>query len=431
MSNFNRRHFIKVAASVTAVGIAGCTTLPKLKAEKRVVVIGGGAGGATAAKYIRKNDPTIEVTLIEAHKYHYTCFMSNEVIGGERSIQSIKFSYDKLAGYGINIVHDLAIEIEPISKKVTTRNGDVFYYDRLVVAPGIDFKWNEVEGYDPQIASIKIPHAWKAGSQTILLRKQLEAMQDGGTVIISVPRRPFRCHPGPYERASLIAHYLKTHKPASKVLILEPSKTFAQQKLFVQAWKRLYGFGTKNSLIDWLPAAEGGKVSELDAKNMIIHSTSGEQHKADVINLIPPQQAGNIAVVSDLVNGSGWCPVHHQTFESMRYKDIHVIGDASIAKPMPKSGYSANSQAKVCAIAIVRALQGKEMLTPNFLNACYAVLGKDYAISVAAVYKLENNKITFKGAGGLSPMDASVEVRRRELLYAHSWYNNITQDIFE
>ncbi len=440
MSNVTRRNFM-IAAGVA--GVAGAlgyqlnTGRESQKAPappplpKKVVVLGGGAGGAIAAKYLRILDPTIEVTLIEQNKDYYTCFMSNEVLSGEKPIDDIKFGYDGLNQYGIKMVYDRATGIDPVSKKVSLQDGTTLSYDRLVVSPGIAFKWGTIEGYDESVID-KIPHAWKAGSQTVILRKQLEAMNDGGTVIIAVPPKPFRCPPGPYERASQIAHYLKHYKPKSKILIFDANQAFSKQALFTQGWEKLYGFGTDNSMIEWIPLEDGGNVVGLDAANKTIRAGDFEdEHTADVINLIPPQTAGKIAIDSGLANDSGWCPVNQKTFESSLHQDIHLIGDACIAGKMPKSAHAANSQAKVCAIAIVSALQGKEMPTPSYGNTCYSIVGEDFAVSVAAVYHLDGDTIKpVKGAAGPSPLDASAEDRKREVAYAKSWFKNITQEMF-
>ncbi|EDN68628.1 flavoprotein subunit of flavocytochrome c sulfide dehydrogenase [Beggiatoa sp. PS] len=430
MSNITRRNFIKIAAGTAA---AGMVSFPFIAygAKKQVVVVGGGAGGATAAKYIAITDSSIEVTLIEQNPKYHTCFMSNEVLTGERSLDYIQFGYDSLAKYGINVVHSRVTGIDSVAKKVTTQNGNTFTYERLIVAPGIDFKWEAIDGYNERIAE-KIPHAWLAGNQTTILRDQLHAMKDGGKIIIAVPPKPFRCPPGPYERVSLVAHYLKHHKPKSKILIFDANQAFSKQGLFTQGWEKLYGFGTDKSLIEWIPADKDGTVIGIDADNMtVIAGEFEDEHQVDVINLIPPQKAGKIAFDSGLTNESGWCPVNPKSFESTLQKDIHVIGDAAIASPMPKSAYAANSQAKVCAMAVVAALQGIEMGKPSYINTCYSMIGEDYAVSVAAVYRLEGDKIvSVTGAGGLSPMDASAEDRKREVLYAHSWFKNITHDMF-
>ncbi len=432
MSNLTRRHFLSLAAGATVAGIAGFYFF-KQSPRSKVVIIGGGVGGATAAKYIRRADPTIDITLIESNKHYYTCFMSNEVLSGERDINSIKFSYDNLSRkYDIQMEYDTAVEIDPVTKKVRLQGGKTIIYDRLIVSPGIDFRWEKISGYDASVSE-KIPHAWKAGSQTVILRQQLETMKDGGTVIIGVPPKPFRCPPGPYERASQIAHYLKHHKPKSKVLIFDANQAFPKQVLFIEGWKKLYGYGTENSLIEWISAEQDSNVVAVDADKMLVYMGEFErEHFGDVINVIPPQKAGQIAIDSGLADDSGWCPINQRTFESTLHKDIYVIGDACLAGAMPKSGNSANSQAKVCAEAVVSGLQGREMAEPSHLNTCYSIVGEDFGISVAAVYRLENGKIkVYKNASGISPLEASVEHRKSEVVYAHSWYENITHDMFD
>ncbi len=425
-----RRGFVKGAGAATAVGMFGVPYLA-LGATKKVVVVGGGTGGATAAKYLRMADPGIDVTLIEAEKYYYTCYLSNEVLSGDRSIDSIRFGFGGLAKHGVKVVHDRVAEIDAKKKIVKGSGGKQYAFDRCILAPGIDFHFDAIEGYDADVAE-KLPHAWKAGAQTTTLRNQLKAMKDGGTVIIAPPENPFRCPPGPYERASQIAMYLQRSKPKSKVLILDPKQKFSKQGLFKQGWKDLYGFGTDQSIIEWRGKQDEAGVVEVNAKNMTVTTAFGDEIKGDVINVIPPQKAGEVAQASGLADKSGWCPIDLLTFESTLHKGIHVIGDASIAKGMPKSGYSANSQAKVCAAAVAAMLMGKEPGTPSYVNTCYSIVGKDYGISVAAVYRLaeDGSKIT-KVSGGLTPMDASAETRKREVAYAHSWFDNITSDIFD
>ncbi|MEN8220902.1 MAG: NAD(P)/FAD-dependent oxidoreductase [Pseudomonadota bacterium] len=432
MSNLTRRHFLTLAAGTAAAGMAGYYFLAP-STKKKVVIIGGGAGGVIAAKYIRKADTTIDVTLIEQNKHYYTCFMSNEVLSGERSIDSIKYSYDNLSSqHGVNMVYDRAIGIEPAAKKVRLHGGETIAYDRLIVSPGIDFRWEAIDGYDANLIE-KIPHAWKAGEQTIILRRQLEAMKDGGTVIIAPPPKPYRCSPAPYERASQIAHYLKLEKPKSKVLILDANQAFAKQALFIEGWKKLYGYGTDNSLIEWIPSDQGGNIVSLDADQMTVYAGEFEdEHTADVINIIPAQKAGRIAIESGLADDSGWCPINQKTFESTLHKDIHVIGDACIAGAMPKSGYSANSQAKVCAQAVISALQDTKMVEPSFVNTCYSVVGEDFAISVTGIYRLKDGKIEVsQNASGVSPLEASDQYRKSEVAYAYSWYKNMTHDMFD
>ena len=424
-----RRGFIQTAGAATAIGVAGMPYIA-LGAGKKVVVVGGGTGGATAAKYLRMADPSIEVTLIEANKHYYTCYMSNEVLGGDRSLDSIKFGYTGLGKHGVKVVHDKVTGIDAKAKKVMTAGGQSFSYDRCIVAPGIDFRWDKLEGYDAAAAE-KVPHAWKAGPQTALLRSQLEAMQDGGTVVIAAPPNPFRCPPGPYERASQIAMYLQHHKPKSKVIILDPKPKFSKMGLFTGAWKKLYGYQTDNALIEWHGQQEEAGVVKVDAGSKTVTTAFGDEIKADVLNVIPPQKAGAIAFAAGLTNDKGWCPINLHTFESTIHAGIHVLGDASIATGMPKSGYAANSQAKVCAAAVAAMLKGQEPGSPSYVNTCYSIAGKDYGFSVAAVYRLaeDGSKIT-SVSGGLTPGDASAEQLKREVLYAHSWFKNITHDIF-
>ena len=424
-TNNSRRQFIKSLGATTVVGILGAPTLA-LGATKKVVIVGGGTAGATAARYLRMADPGIQVTVIEANKYYYACYLSNEVISGERKLDSLKHGYTGLQGEGIKVVHDVATAIDANARKVKTKGGS-FSYDRCIVAPGVDFKWETIEGYDAATAK-KIPHAWKAGPQTMTLRKQLVAMKDGGTVIIAPPSNPFRCPPGPPERVSQIAHYLQKEKPKSKILLLDPKSKFSKYGLFIQGWEKFYGYGTDKSMIEYV---KSDGVVKVDAGNMSVTTASGNKVKGDVINIIPAQMAGKVGAIAGLTNAKGWCPINLGTFESTIHKNIHVIGDSSVATGMPKSGYAANSQAKVCASAVAAMLNGQEPGTPSYVNTCYSVIAKDWGISVAAVYRLaeDGSKIT-KVAGGLTPMDASAEQHRREVENAYSWLNNITLDVF-
>jgi len=430
MTNLSRRNLIKATAA-TAVGVAAASQSSIASAAgKKVVIVGGGIGGATAANYLKKMDSSIDVTIIEYNKDYYTCFMSNEVIGGNRDIESIHFTYEKLKAKGVNVIFDTVTGIDAKAQTVQTKGGQSVAYDRCIVSPGVDYKWEAIEGYNADVAANTAPHAWKAGPQTKLLRKQLEEMKDGGTVVIACPPNPFRCPPGPYERISQIAAYLKENKPKSKIIALDPKNKFSKFGLFMDGWKRHYGYGTDASIIKWVKADEGGKVVKVDAATKTVTTDSGDTYKADVLNIIPPQKAGKIAFDAGLTEGD-WCPVEHKTFESKIHKNIHVIGDSSIASPMPKSGYSANSQAKVCAAAVASLLNGVEMVEPSWVNTCYSVIApKVDGISVAMVYAYEGGKIVkVKGSGGLTgAYDA--ELRKREVLYAHSWFENITADTF-
>jgi len=423
--NLSRRKFIETLGVAGAISVVPWlpAKIVQAKSAARVIVIGGGFGGATCANYLKQYDPTLDVFLIEPNSSFTTCPFSNTVIGGLYNINILSHSYDGLRQQGIKVINDLVSHIDSSTRTIRLKNGDSMKYDRLVVSPGIDFKWELIEGYD-EAASHLVPHAWKAGDQTTLLRKQLESMRDGGTVLIATPPKPFRCPPGPYERASLIAHYLKKHKPKSKIIILDANKTFSKQGLFIQGWKELYP-----GMIEWIPGSDTTEIESIDVKAKILKSTFGQTFKADVINIIPAQKAGAIAHNTDLVNERGWCPVDQRTFESSKQKHIHIIGDASVAGAMPKSGYSANSQAKVCAAAIISSLHDVPMPEPMYSNTCYSLISPDYGISVAAVYRLKNNIIS-KVSGGPSPKKASKRFRRDESENARDWYRGVVADSF-
>jgi len=427
MSNFNRRTFLKIAGATTATGVVGAPYIAH-GAGQKVVIVGGGPGGATAAKYLRRANSALEVTLIEANPEYYTCFMSNEVLAGDRKMESIKVTFDGLKKHGINVVHDVAVGIDGAAKSVATKGGKKFAFDRCIVSPGIDFNYEGVPGYSAALAE-KLPHSWKAGPQTALLRKQIEAMKDGENFIMVAPPNPYRCPPGPYERASLVAHYFKKNKPKSKVIILDPKDAFSKQGLFIEAWTKFYGYGTPESMIEWIPAAKGGKVKKVDADAMSVEAEF-DTFKGAVINVIPPQKAAQIAFDAGLVEGN-WVPVQKNTFESKKMPGVHVLGDASDAATMPKSGYSANSQAKVAAAAIAALLKGGQPAEPTYVNTCYSIAGTDHTFSVAGVYKFDAEKnaiVEIQGSGGLSKANASADVRKRETMFAHSWFSNIVAD---
>lgn len=438
MSNkkqFDRRDFLKISGGTVGAAAAGFAfyTPSASAAKARVVVVGGGMGGATAARYIKRADPAIDVTLVEANATYHSCFMSNFVITGHRELDYLAHGYDGLAAEGINIVIDTVIGID--DDAVKTRGGKTLPFDRCVVSPGVSFKF--AEGHSEEVANTSITHAWKAGHQTQLFRDQLSSMKDGGTVVIGAPRNPFRCPPGPYERTSLIAGYLKKHKPKSKVLVLDPKGKFSKFGLFREGWSNHYGFdpaadGTNDgSMIEWRKMTP---IEEVDAATNTVF-TEVDEVQGDVVNIIPDQKAGALAFSAGLVDDSGWAPVDLKSFESTIRKNIHVIGDASQAKGMPKSGYAASSEAKVCADAVVSALNGHAQGVPAYVNTCYSVISfepKD-GISVAAIYKLrEDGSKIQKMSGGLTPSGKKRNAanRAREVDYALSWYENITSNTF-
>ncbi len=420
---FNKLILSGIAGSSLAV-FGGAT--PLFANQKRVVVVGGGFGGASAAKYIRKLDPSIAVTLIEPNSTFYTCPFSNWVMGGLKEMKDIAQTFDVLKNkYSVDVIHDTVTEIDPVNHSVRLQGGKEIKYDRLIVSPGIDFNYDAIEGYSEEVSNTKMPHAYKAGPQTELITRQLREMKDGDNVLISSPGNPFRCPPGPYERASLIAHFLKKNKPGSKVIILDDKEKFSKQGLFMKGWERLYG-----DIIEWRAGSMGGKITAVDPAAMTVETEFGPE-KGGVINVIPPQMAGKIARDAGLTDSSGWCPVNPITFESTIHPGIHVIGDACIAGAMPKSGFAASSQGKVTAAGIIRLMQGKVPAPPSLVNTCYSLVAPGYAISVAAVYKLTSDGIvSIQGAGGLTPMDADDDQLSEEATYARGWYKNISQDIW-
>ena len=423
----NRRDFNKLLVGSIALSFTACSSLTSVslpKDKKRVVVVGGGFGGATAAKYIKKFSPETEVILIEQNKEYYTCPFGNTVIAGMNNMDYIKHDYETLKSkYGVDVIHAKVKKVDGATNSVILENGEMIPYHRAVVSPGIDFKYEK--GYEKG-SEMYSPHAYKAGPQTTLLRDQLQGMKDGGTYVMVAPPNPFRCPPGPYERISLVAHYLKTHKPNSKIIILDQKNKFSKQGLFQEGWEKLYG-----DMIEWRSSEFGGKVVKVDPMKKII-TTEDEDVQADVLNYIPSQKAGQLAFDSGLTQGD-WCPVNTKTFESRLVPNVHVIGDASIATKMPKSGFSANSQGKIAALQITRMLKNQPVVNPPKLaNTCYSLIAPNYGITVAAVYEAHEDGIKkVPGAGGLSPMGADESHRMLEAEYAVGWYKNQTADIFQ
>lgn len=416
----SRRYFLKGAGAVALFPLPAIAQ----STGPRVVVIGGGFAGASAARFIKKANPAITVTLVEANPTFTACPFSNGVIAGLRPLRAQQFNYEHLGEAGVSLAFQAATGVDATAKSVTLSGGSKLPYDRLVMAPGIDLRFDALPGYDQRAADV-MPHAWKAGEQTLLLRSQLEAMQDGGTVVISAPANPFRCPPGPYERASLIAHYLKTKKPKSKVLILDAKDAFSKQRLFQNAWKELYP-----DHIEWVSLSKGGKVNSIDASTRTLVTDFGD-HKADVANVIPPQKAAAIAHTAGVADRSGWCPVDPVTFESKLVPNIHVLGDAAIMGAMPKSAFSANAQAKVCAAAVAALLRGETPGEPRLINTCYSLVAPDYGITVAGVYKITNGVLAdIEGAGGVSPADAPRATRALEAQFAEGWFKTITGEVF-
>jgi sulfide dehydrogenase [flavocytochrome c] flavoprotein chain len=416
-----RRNVVRdLAATATALTLASPSFA---QAAARVVVIGGGFGGASCARALKRLEPTLQVTLVEPNRIFTACPFSNEVIAGLRALQSQQFTYDRITAEGLTVIAQAATRIDPATRTVGLAGGTTLGYDRLVLAPGIDLRFDALPGYD-EAASAKMPHAWKAGEQTALLRRQLEAMEDGGTIVLAVPASPSRCPPAPYERASLIAHYLKANKPRSKVLILDAKDAFPQQRLFENAWKELYP-----GMIERIALSQGGRVVSVDPATSTIVTDFGN-YRAEVANVIPPQKAGRIAEIAGVADHTGWCPIDPLTFASKLVPDVHVVGDACIAGSIPKSASAANAEAKACATAIVSLMSGKSPEPPRLTGACYTTVAPGYAFSLSGLYQPKDGQYAEVDGNVTSPLDAPPEVRQREAENAQAWFKTITVDTF-
>jgi len=411
------RGIAAAAASLTFHRPAGA------QSAARIVVVGGGFGGASCARALRRIDPKLQVTLIEPARVFTACPFSNEVIAGLREIEAQQFSYDRIIAEGISIVAQAVVKVDPRARRVGLADGNSLSYDRLVLAPGIDLRFDALPGYD-EAAAARMPHAWKAGEQTMLLRRQLEAMDDGGLVAIAVPAGPLRCPPAPYERASLIAHYLKARKPRSKLIILDAKDAIPQQRLFENAWKELYP-----GMIERVSLSEGGRVISVDPMTNTIITDFGS-YTAAVANIIPPQRAGRIAEIAGAVDNTGWCPIDPINFASKLVPDIHAIGDACFGGAMPKSASAASAQGRACAAAVANLLSGAAPAIPTLTGVCYNTVAPDYAFSLSANYQPRDGMFAEVEGSTTSPLDAPREVRGREAGDAQSWYKAITVEAF-
>ena len=421
MTNFNRRAFCSfVAASTAALVAPGLATG---SSKPKVVVIGGGAGGATAARYIAKDSKgAIDVTLIEASKHYYTCFYSNLYLGGFRDYGSIGHSYDRLSSnHGVNVVHDWAISVDTSAKKVKLGSGSSVSYDKLVLSPGIDIKYESINGYSPE-AQTRMPHAWKSGTQVKVLRDQVLNMRKGGTFVMVPPPNPFRCPPGPYERVSMVAHLLKAKNPTGKIVVVDPKNKFSKQGLFMAGWEKHYP-----GMVEWIDADTHGGIKNVNPDTMEIE-TDLDTFKADVACVVPAQRAGAIAMNAGVTDGD-WSPIVPETMQSRADSNIYVLGDASVASAMPKSGFSANSQAKVAANHVRGALTDSKVFPARFSNTCWSLVATNDGIKVGANYKGGSEKIEVVDKF-ISKTDEDSALRKKTYQEANAWYSGITSDMF-
>ena len=414
----SRREFVKwMAASTGTAAVAGCAGMGGSSAG-RVVVIGGGYGGATAARYIRLWAPDIDVTLVERNDTFVSCPISNLVLGGNTQMGNITMGYDGLKARGVRIVRGEAVAVDASAKQVRLADGSSLAYDRVIVSPGIDFIYDTIPGLKSADARSRVPHAWKAGPETVALRKQLEAMRDGGVFVFHVPMAPYRCPPGPYERVCQVADYLKREKPKSKIIVLDSNPDIMSKKgLFLQSWNGVY-----KGMIDYRPNSE---LADVDVKGMTVKLTF-DNVKGDVLNVVPPHRAGDIARTTGLITANQrWCGIDWLTCESVGVKGVHVLGDATLsASAMPKSASMANQHGKICAASVIALLKGQPVhLEPVIMNTCYSFVDGRSAMHVTSVHTYDPAQKTLvpvKGAGGLSDKASELEGT-----YAWGWARNI------
>ena len=451
-SHYSRRRLLAAAVVSTALSaIPTASTLANVKslAKHRVLIVGAGVGGATAARYLKMWQPDADVTIIERNPVFIRHYGSSEHLTGAVSMADLTVSYDGLRAHGVKIVQGVAHALDPVKKEVVaTVNGSVqkFGYDSLIVSPGVELLYDKIDGYSAQLANTAIPSGWIAGVQTEILRRQLLAMPDGGTVVLVAPPNPYRCPPGPYERSALMTEWLGHYKPRSRVVIVDPKNDFVTDETMILGWNHLYGFRPPQPYYDklekhmvepkadcrleWIRQKDGGKPLAIDPVTKTV-TTEGGRIKADVLNIVPPMRAANVAHAFGLTDASGFCPINRRTFESTKIPDVYVLGDASIADAMPKSGYSANTQAKVC----VRALIGKVTQTgipePAWSNTCYALAGADWGLFVADTFRIIDGKIARTNTRArYQDLDASREQRMVASRYLRAWMRSITADAF-
>lgn len=418
----NRRTFIGTTAAATAA-VSAPAVLAEGHGKPRVVVIGGGAGGATAARYIAKDSKgEIDVTLVEPTRTYFTCFFSNLYLGGFQEMEDLGHTYGTLAAkYGINVVHDWAVDVDRDSKTVSLAGGGSLAYDKLILSPGIDFVEDSVEGWSLAAQNV-MPHAYKAGSQTELLKTQIMAMPEGGTFAMVAPPNPYRCPPGPYERVSMVAHTLKKNNPTAKIIVADPKPKFSKMGLFQEGWANHY-----EGMVDWIGEDFGGGVVSVDPAAMTV-TIDGEETKVDACNVIPAMKAGRIADMAGVTDGN-WAPVNAIDMSTKADPDVYVLGDASSQGDMPKSGFSANSQAKVCANAVRGALTGSKVFPAKFSNTCWSLIDTDDGVKVGATYEATDEKIA-KVDGFISQTGEDAAVRKATYEESLGWYAGITSDMF-
>jgi sulfide dehydrogenase [flavocytochrome c] flavoprotein subunit len=443
----SRREWLTQALGLLSV--AAAPSLAFAQTNAHIVIVGGGVGGATAAKYLKLFNPALQVTVIEKNPVYVRPYGSSEVLNQHARMDDLNVGYDTLKSkYGIRFVFDTVTGFDPVARTVNTAGKQTLSYDKLIVSPGIQLMYSAYAGYSEAVARTAVPSGWIPGEQTALLAKQLQGMRQGGTFVLAAPPNPYRCPPGPYERAALMTEWFQKHNPTAKVIIVDPKDSFVTDETMMLGWNRLYNFNlpedyvkkmsaevevqqhSGGSMLSWVRGQDGGRTLKIDAKQMRIE-TEAETIRADVINVVPPMKAGQIATTLGLADGSGFCPVNRRNFASTLQPNVYVIGDASIADAMPKSGFSANTQAKVVARAIVEELAGRAAPEPLWENTCYALAGKDYGLFVADVFKIIDGKIArINGKGRYLPLNATPAQIKLGARYQQAWLRTFTADCF-
>ena len=417
----SKRNFLKAFIG----SLVGFPLLKGLRAQykPRVVVIGGGFGGGSCLRYLDSFSDKLSLVLVEKEQNYYTCPFSNYVVGGFRKINKNQFNYDKLENRGIKVLRRKVTFIDSDKKKIFFADGNIVY-DYLILSPGVSFKWNDIDGFNKNLTN-KYPVGWTGGQDVQKIYKKIDSLDDGSKIVIVPPDYPYRCPPAPYERASLIANFLKKKKINSKILIFDCKNSFTKSELFFSAWNKLYP-----DMIEWIPKSKGGKIIKLDPQENLITSESGQKIKADFLNIIPNQKASDLISNSNLISDD-WCKVNPKTFNLENHKKIFALGDSIDGGDMPKSAFSANSQAKVCAENLLNTIFEKRLLNPVFLNTCYSLAAENYGFAISSWYRVSNydNRIVSLGSRS-SPTKSENALRIKEAKESYQWYESITDEIF-
>ena len=431
-TGISRRQMLRLlGAGAASYGLLGASSIAFSKSAAHIVIVGGGIGGAAAAKYLRLLNADVKITIVEPNSQYIFCPGSNEVIPGWVTLEDLMVTYTTLkTRYGINVIHDKAVAIDYDNNQLKLEKGDVLSYHKLIVSPGPTHNYEAIEGFSKELAEGEFPSAYNAGKQTMTLRNQILDMKKGGTLIISPPENHYRCPPAPYERASFIAAMFQETNPTAKILILDSKDSFVLSNNYTFYWKKKFGYGTDNSMIEWVPSKNGGKVVKLDASNHAVITSDGQTHKGDVINIIPPEKAGQFALQNDLADDK-WCPVDFLDFSSAKHDDVYVIGDSVDGSPMPKTGYIASNQARVVVQAINDELHGRAVGTPFIINDCVAMAGHDYGMALSTTFRYAGKGKRLKDLYYIQGAETNTAKQLVRQQVAENWQRTFRKDIFE